>query len=176
MLSFPSQHAPGGEESDLPRGNLVNHLAAVAEFLRRWRIRLRFGELSRAPLEMLRLEICGERVECDWLLRKPDKWDAHIMPITAQRQSTMQALRDALAIRALLFSSLPQVKIAQMRGFRHTRLGPPELILTGCSERSDRTRRVLLSLAMRAHLAGFRFTLENGVLLAPPPAADRPCN
>jgi hypothetical protein len=176
MLSFPFQLPPANDNSRAPRWNLVRQLAATAEYLRQWRTTLRYGELSRAPLELVRLEIQGERVECDWLLRKPDLWDAHIMPITAQRHFATQALQDALAIRTLLFSTLPHVDVAQMRGYRSMRHGPPELVLTGCSERSDRPRRVLLSLAMRAQLAGFRFTLENGVLLAPPPSAERPCH
>ncbi len=37
----------------------------AADFLIRMRRRLRFGELSRAPLQLLRLELRGEQAECE---------------------------------------------------------------------------------------------------------------
>jgi hypothetical protein len=39
-----------------------------------------------------------------------------------------------------------------------------ELIITGTSEKSDRHARSVRSLAMRAQLLGFRFSLNDGVL------------
>jgi hypothetical protein len=51
-------------------------LYEVADFVRAVRRRFRFGELSRAPIRILRLELQGDSAGCDWVTRPPDVWDA----------------------------------------------------------------------------------------------------
>ena len=47
----------------------MKDLWEVGEFVRKIRARMRFGELSRAPLRLLRLELRGDTAQCDWLAR-----------------------------------------------------------------------------------------------------------
>jgi len=42
----------------------------VADFVRATRRRLRFGELSRAPIPIVRLQLRGDFAECDWMTRR----------------------------------------------------------------------------------------------------------
>jgi hypothetical protein len=54
----------------------MRQLWEVADFVRTVRREMRFGELSRAPLRLLRLELREDAMECDWVARPPDVWDA----------------------------------------------------------------------------------------------------
>ena len=70
----------------------------VADFVRATRRRLRFGGLSRAPSQILRLQLPGDFAECDWMTRPPDVWDSKL-PLPARNESTSrQALADAMAL------------------------------------------------------------------------------
>jgi hypothetical protein len=82
---------------------LLQTLDEIGSFARSFRTKLRFGELSRAPLRLLRFQLQGKDVECDWIARVSDEWD-HDLP-TAKREfaATQQALEDSLAVRAWLF-------------------------------------------------------------------------
>ena len=61
----------------------------AADFVRRTHRRLRFGELSRAPLRLLRFELRGQEAECEWMARPPDPWDADLPPAIARRNQTL---------------------------------------------------------------------------------------
>jgi hypothetical protein len=58
----------------------MRQLYEIADFIRATRRRLHFGELSRAPLRILRLELRGDSAECDWTTRPPDLWDSTLTP------------------------------------------------------------------------------------------------
>jgi hypothetical protein len=146
------------------RPRLAEQLCNVSRFLRGLRVRMRYGELTRAPLRLLRLNILGEDVKCDWLARAPDAWDVDLAQHVRERHSSLQTLRDAIDVRALLFESLPQVVTADLRVFRETSSCAREMIMTGCVQRNDHSSRSIHSLAMRAKVLGFRFYLEDDVL------------
>jgi hypothetical protein len=141
----------------------------AADFVRRVRRQLRFGELSRAPLQLLRLELRGGFAECEWMARPPDPWDADLKAGIALRNQTLQALQDALAVRELIFDMLSEVRSAKFRVYRTTATESSELIITGTVAREDQPPLRVSSVAMRAKLCGFHFSLEDGVLKALPP-------
>ena len=96
-------------------------LAEVARFLRRTRRQLRSGELSREPLQLLRVEWKGDLLECDWLMRPVDPWDKYLPPELATENQTLQAFRDALKLRAIIFRSFPQSVLHTCECFAPTR-------------------------------------------------------
>ena len=49
----------------------MKQLWEAADFIRNVHRRLRFGDLSRAPLKLLRLEVRGEEAECEWMAGLP---------------------------------------------------------------------------------------------------------
>jgi hypothetical protein len=149
---------------------LMQSLCAAGEFVRALRVKLRFGELTRAPLRLLRLQITETDVECDLLARDADRWDAELSGKVRQRNEAQQALYDAIQVRALLFQTLRGLDRGELRIYRETQSGR-ELIAAGRVERRDRVARNVQSLAMRAKLLGFRFAFEDDVLLrmAPEP-------
>ena len=145
----------------------MNPFWEVADFIRETRRRLRFGELSRSPLELLRVEWHGGWVECDWMARPADVWDASLRRIDRDRHVSEQALRDGIQLREALFSELPGVREAQLRGFRPAGARePPELVIAGIVTRETAPLYRVNSLVMRAKLCGLQFDLEDGVLKA----------
>ncbi|HKR84481.1 MAG TPA: hypothetical protein VJS37_09910, partial [Terriglobales bacterium] len=54
---------------------------AAAEFIRSFRRQLRFGERSRLPLKLVRLELRDGYGECEWIARRNDPWDADVAPV-----------------------------------------------------------------------------------------------
>ena len=159
------RHFMQGEEL---RMGLVGQLSEIGYFLRAQRTQMRFGELSRASLRLLRLEVQGEAAiaECDWVSRPADPWDQDIPRNISDANVSTQALQDAIAIRDLLFYSLPGVDTASIRVFRESITSNPDLIITGTVRREQRVSRYVASLAMRAKLLGFKFWLEDGILEA----------
>ena len=147
---------------------LAEQFCNVSQFLRKLRIQMRFGELTRAPLHLLRLNILGEIAKCDWLARTPDPWDADFSKDMRDRHASLQALKDAIDVRALLFESMPHVETADLRVYRTTSTFEREMIITGCVQRNDHSARNIHSLAMRAKILGFRFNLDDDVLGAFP--------
>lgn len=125
---------------------------------------MRFGELSRAPIKLSRLELREDYAECEWSARACDPWDEDL-PTEIQGQNHMfQALHDAITIRELLFSTIPEIHSATLNVFREREWEPRELIITGSVDRKDKPPPRLSSLVMRAKLYGFRFRLEDGAL------------
>jgi hypothetical protein len=142
----------------------VKGLLHVADFIRRLRVQMRFGELSRAPLRLLRLQLWPGTVECDWMARSSDAWDEALPRSQRDRSASFQAVQDALAIREMLFGVLPDVQSAELRSFRQSAREPPELIIFGAVTRETVPVEKVASPVMRAKLYGFRFFLDDGVL------------
>lgn len=142
----------------------MKQLWEAADFIRNLQRRLRFGDLSRAPLKLLRLEVRGEEAECEWMARPADPWDTDLPPGVGDRHASLQALEDCLAIRKLIFSAVPSVSKAVFRVYRELEIERAELIITGTVTREDQASTNVCSLAMRAHLCGLKFWLADGVL------------
>ena len=126
--------------------------------------RLRYGEFSREPLELLRLEWKGNSLECDWLMRPADRWDVDLPARVVEENQTLQALRDALRLRNIVFESFPRVDNAELRMFRVGADDLPELVMSGSVVRTNEVFERVASIAMRARLCGFRFTQGDGSL------------
>jgi hypothetical protein len=141
----------------------MNPLWELADLVRQIRRQLRFGELSRAQLRMLRLEWRGDTLECEWMARPADPWDASLPDGVAERNQTVQALRDAMQIRDLVFDMLTEVNSAKFRVYRQSG-AEAELIITGTVAREDQPPPRVSSVVMRAKLYGLRFWLADGVL------------
>jgi len=138
----------------------------LGNFVRQMRVQMKYGELSRAPLVLLRIEVRDERAECDWMARRPDVFDSSLPWKRGSQLESEQALRDAMAVGQLLFEVLPEVQEAELRAFRQSAREPPDLIITGRLRREVPAVLRVASLAMRAKLYGFHFWLEDGVLVA----------
>ena len=136
----------------------------VADFARAVRREMRFGEISRAPLKLLRMELRNDSVECDWIARPPDIWDSSLRRPVRDRNESQQALLDAITVRNLVFDALPKIDCAVLRAFRQPAREPPEMILLGTVSREAPEVHRVNSLAMRAKLYGFCFILEDGFL------------
>jgi hypothetical protein len=84
-----------------------------------------------------------------------------------ERNESLQALLDAMALRQALFSALPGIRSASLRAYRRsTSDESPRLIIVGDVERANEPPIRVPSLAMRARLCGFCFSLHDGVLEA----------
>jgi hypothetical protein len=143
---------------------VMKPLWEAADFVRNLHRRLRFGELSRAPLKLLRLELRGDEAECEWMARPPDPWDAYLPPSVGEHHASVQALEDSLAVRNLLFYAMPALSRAVFRVYRQAEGEHAELIITGTVTREDQAAANVCSLAMRAKLCGLKFWLTDGVL------------
>jgi len=137
---------------------------------RRLRSRMRIGELSRRPLEILRMEMLtnARQVSCDWLIRPIDPWDETMPESTRAKLQSQQVLHDALAMRGVIFRRFPAIQTIELRAFRDGSRGVHELVLAGSMRRGDEVPTSIPSLAMRAHLSGFQFVQVDGVLNALP--------
>ncbi len=144
----------------------MRQLWEVADFVRAMRREMRFGEISRAPLKLLRVELRNDSdtVECDWIARTPDIWDSSLRGPARDRNESLQTLLDAIAVRNLVFDALPKIDCAVLRAFRRTAHEPREMILLGTVSREMPEVHRVSSLVMRAKLYGFCFNLEDGVL------------
>ena len=143
---------------------LTRQFCGVSHFVRDLGTQLRFGRLSRSPLHLERLLIKQGSAECDCIAREPDPWDVDLSREIGRRHAALQALRDAIDIRALLFASVPELNQAKLRFYRVSQHRSPELIIVGNLRSRESSHRSVHSLAMRAKLVGLRFDLENGFL------------
>jgi hypothetical protein len=144
-------------------------LWGISDLGRAMRREMRFGELSRAPLRLLRVEWRGEAAECDWLARCGDEWDLDLPRHVSEGNASEQALRDAIAMRDLLFNALPEVNHATLHAFRVSEDGAArDLIIAGAVARGEEVSPKVSSTAMKAKLLGFQFWLQDGVLEALP--------
>jgi hypothetical protein len=137
------------------------------EFQRLLRVlgsRLRYGTLSRAPLRLVRLAFEEETVRCDWLLRPPDVLDHGLNPEWRDRRVAIEALHDALTMRELVFTTLPQARFGQLRAFSESSGAARTLMIAGSVSREAEPVHRSPSMAMRALSCGFRFRLTNGFL------------
>ena len=150
----------------------MKELQQIADFVRGLRTHMRFGELSRAPLQLLRLQLEGETAEYDWIARPPDPWDAALPGRERDRNASLQALLDAMALREMLFCVLPGIRSAEFRAFRQSAREPPRVVIAGTVTREAPAVLRVPSPAMRAKLYGFHFCLDDGVL-RPQSSEDR---
>lgn len=144
----------------------MRQLWGIIDFIRAMRTRLRYGELSRAPLKLIRLQWENEVVQCDWLARSPDVWDSDLGQRVRDSHASAQALEDALGVRDLLLSAFPEIRSADLRVLRKCRGGKAELIIAGRVSRDTQPNAEVASLAMRAKLSGLQFQLEDGAFKA----------
>jgi hypothetical protein len=125
---------------------------------------LRHGEYSRMPLQLRRCEITLDAAECEWFMRPPDPWDIYLPPRVRQEHITLQALRDALKMRELIFRAFPRIQRAELRTYRELQGEGPVPMMIGSVHRETEVSPRIVSLVMQAKLFGFRFCLEGGVL------------
>jgi hypothetical protein len=145
---------------------LVKQVSGIGHFIRSLQVRLRFGDLSRAPLRLLRLEVREDTVECDWMVRPSDPWDVDLPQYVRERRGSEQALQDAIAVRELVLCAIPGIQTGVLRAFRPSATGHPELVISGEVTREQPAARYFHSLAMRAKSLGLQFWLEDGILMA----------
>lgn len=136
----------------------------ASELLRKVRFQMRFGELSRAPLRLLRLELRDDYAECEWLSRANDPWDRDLPVEIREQNETVQALNDAIKIRELLFASMPEITSASLKVYRQREWQSRELIITGSVRREDAPPPRIASLVMRAKLYGLHFYVADKAL------------
>jgi hypothetical protein len=167
-MSFGSPISPFDPNGDnwWSKGSsgLTQQLCRVGHFLRDFRVHLQFGTLTRAPIRLVRFQVKESFAECDWIARVQDPWDVDLPQNIGRRHATLQALKDAIDIRSLLFSTLPDINSARLRVYRESPAHLRELIIVGNVRRNESSFRSVHSLAMRAKLIGFRFCLENDFL------------
>ena len=77
----------------------------------------------------------------------------------------MQALQDAMKLRDMLFGLLPEIRVAVLRVFRQSAREPPRLIIAGTVTRQLPAVKKVKSPVMRAKLYGFKFWMDDGVLV-----------
>jgi hypothetical protein len=142
----------------------MRQLLELADFVRRRRLQIRFGELSRAPLQLLRVELLGAVAECDWIARPPDTWDVELQLKAAERNASLQALKDAIDVCELLFRGFPGLDSAVLRVYRQSPGGNRWLIIMGTVTRAQHVPANVQSVAMRAKLFGLRFCLNEDTL------------
>ena len=136
----------------------------IADFFWKLRTRMRFGSLSRAPLELLRFELRAASAECEWIARASDPWDLDLVAEVGERNAALQALLDAIALRQILFSAIPEIREAKFRVYRKRNSDTRELIIIGLVSREDEAPPRISSLVMRAKLYGLHFSIQDGML------------
>jgi hypothetical protein len=149
----------------------MKNVFEAGDFIRNIRRKLRFGELSRAPLQLLRLEVTDTVVECDWLMRPADEWDLDLPAEVREPNQSLQAVLDAMRVRELLFATFRDISVAELRVFRLSSEEAPQLVMTGSVRRDDEVPTRIGSVVMQAILLGFHFSFSDGMLMAMVPNA-----
>lgn len=166
-MSFAAPIPPCGSENQYRwsqgSSGLMQQFGGISRFVRKFKTELRFGRLSRSRLHLERLLIKEELVECDCIARDPDPWDLDLARDVGRRHAALQALRDAIDVRSLLFASLPASR-ARLRFYRDSHARSRELIIVGNLRSREGSRRHVHSLVMRAKLVGLCFDMDDGVL------------
>jgi hypothetical protein len=142
----------------------MRELWEAGEFVRRLRHRMRFGGLSRAPLRLLRLELRGDAADFEWLARPIDVWASTMPRHIRDRDASLQAIQDAVALREMFFATLTAVGTAEFKTFRQEAREPPRLIIVGTVTREVPAVPRVTSPVMKAKLCGFHFQMDDGVL------------
>jgi hypothetical protein len=96
--------------------------------------------------------------------RDPDPWDSTLPGIVGKRHASLQALKDAIETRALIFATVPEAEYVLIRLYRRSTQNALETVVFGYLRRQQGAFRHIHSLAMRAKLLGFRFRLEDEIL------------
>jgi len=143
----------------------MKELWEAGEFVRKLRNRQRFGELSRAHLRLLRLELKSDTAEFEWLARPADVWAANLPGHIRDRDASMQAVRDAMALREMFFATLSWIDTAEFRTYRQEAREPPRLVISGTVTRDEPAVPRVTSPVMKAKLCGFHFQMDDGVLV-----------
>ena len=141
---------------------MLREICEMGDFVRRMRAQFRFGDLSRSPMRLIRLEVRESLAECEWVARAADPWDAELPASIRERNVAKQVLKDAMQVRDLLFSIFPDVASANIRVYRNAE--PPDLIIAGTIKRDEPTLKGIRSLMMRVKLSGLQFRLDDGRL------------
>ncbi len=170
ILSVYSMFEVYKQNWETPRGllGLTDQFCNLSHFLCRLRTQLRYGELTRASLKLLRLQISGDSLECDWMAREADPWDVDLPRKVRRQHASLQTLHDAIDVRSLIFRTFAGIDTASLRIYRETEENGHELIVTGYVHRNDHSSRWVHSLAMRAKNLGFRFQLQDENLCSLP--------
>jgi hypothetical protein len=150
----------------------MKQLWQAAGFLRAVKAQLRFGEISRAPLRLMRLQMQEETFECDWIARPVDSWEMNLPHREREKKASAQALEDAMKLRDMLFGLIPEIRVAVLRVFRQSAREPPRLIIAGSVTQQLPAVKKVKSPVQRARLYGFRFWMNDGVLV-PLESVDR---
>ena len=143
---------------------LAKQLCDAGLFLRQLRMQLRFGELTRRLFGFFIFKFTDSIAECDWVARQQDPWDA----VSIRRHWSTP--RFATGIKGC--DRHPLVALCHSAGYRlwlvcasiANSSHPREVIIIGDVRRRDSTFRSVHSIAMRAKLIGFRFSMEDGML------------
>ena len=85
-----------------------------------------------------------------------------------QEHITLQALRDALKMRELIFRAFPWVQSAELRTYRELQTDELVLMMTGSVQRETEVSPRIISLVMQAKLFGFRFSMDGEALIGIP--------
>jgi len=143
----------------------MKQLWEAGEFIRKLRNRRRFGELSRANLRLLCLELKSDTAKFDWIARPADVWAANLPGHIRDRDVSMQAVRDAVALREMFFATVSWIDTAEFKTYRQEAREPPRLIISGTVTREDAAVPRVTSPVMKAKLCGFHFQMDDGVLV-----------
>jgi len=143
----------------------MRQLWEIVGFLRGMQAQMRFGDFSNAPLKLLRFQLQGEIVECDWIARSADEWEGMLPRHSREQKASLEALQDAMKLRDMLFGLLPGIRHAALRVFRQSAREPPRLIIAGTVTRQLPAVKKVKSPVMRAKLYGFKFWIEDGILV-----------
>ncbi len=104
-------------------------------------------------------------MECDWIARSADEWEGTLPRHAREQKASVEALQDAMKLRDMLFGLLPGIRQAVLRVFRQSAREPPRLIIAGTVTTQLPAVKKVKSPVMRAKLYGFKFWMDDGVLV-----------